>query len=74
MTTLPDFDMRCGSEYNEAIAKPENIGASALLSFLTPRRLSRNGLMGDVDLGEQGADKSQLARAEFPAFDRIAFA
>jgi hypothetical protein len=36
MTTLPDFDIGCGSEYNEAIARPENLGVSALSSILSP--------------------------------------
>jgi hypothetical protein len=26
MITLPDFDISCGSECNEAIARPENLG------------------------------------------------
>ena len=36
MTTLHDFDISCGSEYNEAIARPENLAVSALSSILTP--------------------------------------
>src|SRR6185295_15707798 len=36
MTTLPDFDISCGSEYNEAIARPENLGVSAPSSVLLP--------------------------------------
>ena len=37
MTTLPDFDISCGSEYNEAIGRPESLGVSAL-SPLTKQR------------------------------------
>jgi hypothetical protein len=38
------------------------------------RKLSRNGIMGSAELGFQGADKSQLAIAKYPACDRIPFA
>jgi hypothetical protein len=36
--------------------------------------LARNGLMGSTGIAFQDADKSQLAMAESPASDRIAFA
>lgn len=41
---------------------------------IVPGLLPKNGLMGNVDLGFQGADRSQVARAESPASDRVAFA
>src|SRR5882757_1363895 len=47
MTTLPDFDISCGSEYNEAIARPENLGVSWLASILSPPGIFA---MTDLDL------------------------
>jgi len=45
MTTLPDFDIRRGSEYSQAIARPENLGVLRAFEYLdTPRDFREDGL------------------------------
>jgi hypothetical protein len=65
MTTLPDFDISCGSEYNEAIARPENLGVSALSSLLTPPGIfARTDLALSVAVVPGQIDTTHFVRPE----------